>query len=224
MAGRDELSSVGASLDRLLDELECRRRRNDEAEEERALLVRELAHRVKNGFALVQAIARQTLSRVDPERYIAFADRLTALAGAYDLILTRDATVAAPIRDVIGNALRAHMDAGSQRVRLEGPEIALPADMTLPLSLVIHELATNATKYGSLGSDDGVLIVSWEAEGPDVRLSWREQGGPPVRVPTTKGFGSTLIERAFPARSSATCAFDFRPTGLVFDLHFSIVG
>jgi len=224
MAGADELSSVGASLDALLDELECRRRRNDEAQEERALLVRELAHRVKNGFALVQAIARQTLSRVDPERYAAFADRLTALAGAYDLILTREATVAAPMRDVIDNALRAHVEAGSNRVHLEGPEIALPAETTLPLSLVIHELATNATKYGSLGSDEGLLIVSWGVEGSEVRLRWLEQGGPGVTAPTTKGFGSTLIERAFPARSAATCSFDFRPTGLVFDLRFSIDG
>ena len=223
MAGPDELSSVGASLDQLLDELECRRRRNEEAEEERALLIKELAHRVKNGFALVQAIARQTLSRVDREGYQAFADRLTALAGSYDLILTKE-TSAASIRLVIENTLRALMEPGSVRVRLKGPGLALPAEFALPLSLVIHELATNATKYGSLGGDGGKVTITWEAEGSDVHLRWSEQGGPTVAAPVKKGFGSTLIERAFPAKALASCTSDFQPTGLVFDLTFSIAG
>ncbi|MGZ2487830.1 two-component sensor histidine kinase [Rhizobium pisi] len=221
MTGSDELEVVGATFDRLLDELEERRRRNEEVEEERILLVRELAHRVKNGFTLVQAIARQTFSRSDPERYNSFAERLAALAGTYDLILSREGS-ASPVRDVVSAALRAHVASEAEHIRLNGPEVVLPADTALPLSLVIHELATNATKYGSLGSEAGTVAIEWRHEDGRVFLLWTESGGPPVSKPTKRGFGSVLIERAFPAKAQARSHSDYRPEGLVFELVFSI--
>jgi len=221
MTGSDELEVVGATFDRLLDELEERRRRNEEVEEERILLVRELAHRVKNGFTLVQAIARQTFSRSDPERYNSFAERLAALAGTYDLILSREGS-ASPVRDVVSAALRAHVASEAEHIRLDGPEVVLPADTALPLSLVIHELATNATKYGSLGSEAGTVAIEWRHEDGRVFLLWTESGGPPVSKPTKRGFGSVLIERAFPAKAQARSHSDYRPEGLVFELVFSI--
>lgn len=220
MKGSDELAVVGATFDRLLDELDERRRRNEEAEEERILLVRELAHRVKNGFTLVQAIARQTFSRSDPERYNSFAERLAALAGTYDLILSREGS-ASSVRDIVSAALRAHVTSEAERIRLDGPDVVLPADIALPLSLVIHELATNATKYGSLGSEDGTVAIEWKSEDGRVLLLWTESGGPPVSAPTKRGFGSVLIERAFPAKAQARSRSDFRPEGLVFEVIFS---
>ncbi|PDS99414.1 histidine kinase [Rhizobium sp. S9] len=221
MKGPGELGLVGATFDRLLDELEDRRRQNQQAEEERSLLVRELAHRVKNGFTLVQAIARQTFSRSDPERYNSFAERLAALAGTYDLILSREGS-ASPIRDILSAALRAHVASQAERIRLDGPDVVLPADTALPLSLVIHELATNATKYGSLGSENGTVTIEWKHDDGRVLLLWTEAGGPPVSTPTKKGFGSVLIERAFPSKAQARSRVDYHTEGLIFEVIFSI--
>ncbi|EJT02421.1 HWE histidine kinase domain-containing protein [Rhizobium sp. CCGE 510] len=219
MRGPDELEVVGATFDRLLDELDERRRRNEQAEEERSLLVREMAHRVKNGFALVQAIARQTFSRSNPESYSAFAERLAALASTYDLILSREGS-AAPIGEIIAAALRAHI-ASEERIRLNGPDVVLPADIALPLSLVLHELATNATKYGSLGSEQGSVAIEWKHDDERVLLVWTETGGPAVSTPTKRGFGSVLIERAFSSKARAQSRSDYRPEGLVFEIVFS---
>ncbi|MBB2753925.1 UNVERIFIED_ORG: two-component sensor histidine kinase [Rhizobium aethiopicum] len=218
MTGPDELDVVGATFDRLLDELDERRRRNEQAEEERTLLVREMAHRVKNGFALVQAIARQTFSRANPESYIAFAERLAALAGTYDLILSREGS-AASVREIISAALRAHITS-EERIRLDGPDVVLPADIALPLSLVLHELATNATKYGSLGSEQGTVAIGWKHDDGRVLLVWTEAGGPPVSTPTKRGFGSVLIERAFSSKAQARSRSDYKPEGLVFEVVF----
>ncbi|OHV18754.1 HAMP domain-containing protein [Rhizobium sp. RMa-01] len=218
MTGPDELDVVGATFDRLLDELDERRRRNEQAEEERTLLVREMAHRVKNGFALVQAIARQTFSRANPESYVAFAERLAALAGTYDLILSREGS-AASVREIISAALRAHITS-EERIRLDGPDVVLPADIALPLSLVLHELATNATKYGSLGSEQGTVAIEWKHDDGRVLLVWTEAGGPPVSTPTKRGFGSVLIERAFSSNAQARSRSDYRPEGLVFEVVF----
>ncbi|MFS2154627.1 HWE histidine kinase domain-containing protein [Rhizobium sp. Rhizsp42] len=216
----DELHAVGASLDALLDELERRRVQNEQAEEDRGLLVRELAHRVKNGFTLVQAIARQTFARSDPAHYQSFSERLSALASTYDLILSREGS-ASSIRDVLAAALRAH-SADADRITVQGPDVVLPADLALPLSLVVHELATNATKYGSLGAENGRVSITWSHTGRGIDLSWREAGGPPVEEPSRKGFGSVLIERAFPAAARASSRTEFRADGLVFDLSFAL--
>lgn len=206
-------------LHSLLSELEDRRRRNEKAEEERTLLMRELAHRIKNGFALVQAIARQTFSRSDPDRYNSFSQRLGALAATYDLILAEKAT-SSSIVEVIETALRAHVEPNEERLDLNGPAVLLPPDAALPLSLVIHELATNATKYGSLGSEHDKVEIKWRRDGSDIVLTWSESGGPPVSEPTRKGFGSVLIERAFPSAARARTSTDFRTEGLIFRIAF----
>jgi two-component sensor histidine kinase len=221
MKPTDEMHAVGAALDSLLDELDCRRVQNEQAEEERMLLVRELAHRVKNGFALVQAIARQSFGKADPDAYHSFASRLSSLASTYDLLLSKDAT-ASTVREVVETALRAHAGDDHERFRLDGPDVPLPADLALPLSLVVHELATNATKHGSLGSETGQLSIEWTHGGARLYLLWTETGGPLVSPPTRKGFGSILIERAFPARARARCKPDYRAEGLVFEVAFSL--
>jgi len=218
MKPSDELHAVGAALDDLLDQLDARRSEAERSEEERMLLVRELAHRVKNGFALVQAISRQTFARSDPERYRSFSERLTALAGTYDLILAKEGS-ASSIKDVVQAALKAHAsDAG--RISFDGPDVVLPAEVALPLSLVIHELATNAIKYGSLGADHGTVGITWAAEGDRLDLRWVEAGGPTVTAPARKGFGSVLIERAFPSTAAPRFVVDYRPEGLHFEISF----
>ncbi|MBW6425521.1 histidine kinase [Rhizobium sp. XQZ8] len=218
MKPSDELHAVGAALDDLLDQLETRRAEAERNEEERMLLVRELAHRVKNGFALVQAISRQTFARSDPERYQSFSERLTALAGTYDLILGKEGSASA-IKDVLQAALKAHAS-DARRISFDGPDVVLPADVVLPLSLVVHELATNAIKYGSLGSDRGTVGITWTAEGGRVDLQWVESGGPAVKAPTRKGFGSVLIERALPPKSNPRTNVAFQPDGLHFYISF----
>tara|TARA_R110002020_G_scaffold170523_4_gene360287 strand:- start:5181 stop:6860 length:1680 start_codon:yes stop_codon:yes gene_type:complete len=219
MKDGDELASVGAALDRLLDELDDRRRRTEEVEAERELLARELAHRVKNGFALVQAIAQQTFRRSAPEQYRSFSQRLSGLAATYDLILSREAS-SSSVPEVVAAALKAHVDPVEERIRLQGPHVRLQADNALPLSLVIHELATNATKYGSLGGENGRVDVEWTVEEGRVLLTWKETGGPPVSLPTRKGFGSVLMEKAFPSKAQATTRFDYRLEGFVFEVSF----
>ena len=222
MAAADELSNVGSTLDSLLDELEDRRRRNEEADKERAVLLNELAHRVKNGFALVQAIARQTFSRAEPNRYHSFSNRLTALASTYDLLLTRNA-MASSVQEVLKSAARAHSGERENRIGLDGPDVDLSPDLALPLSLVIHELATNATKYGSLGSDTGKVAVEWKEEGNRLYFVWTESGGPRVDTPSQRGFGSVLIEKAFPSKAQSSSRSEFRPEGLRFELVFNLV-
>jgi two-component sensor histidine kinase len=216
----DELHAVGATLDKLLDELDARRHENEKAEETRELLVRELAHRVKNGFALVQAIARQAFAKAEPERYHSFSERLTALASTYDLILSREGS-ASSLRDVVSAALRAHLSV-PDRIVLEGVEVQLSPELALPLSLIIHELATNATKYGSLGAEDGRVSLHWKLSEDRVRLVWQELDGPPVKAPERTGFGTVLISRAFPAKAKAESHAEYRPDGLVFEMSFSV--
>lgn len=219
MQPSDELHGVGSALDDLLDELDARRIETERSEEERMLLVRELAHRVKNGFALVQAMSRQTFAGSDPDRYRTFSERLSALAGTYDLILAKEGA-ASQMRDVLEAALKAHSSDGD-RITFSGPDLVLPADIALPLSLVIHELATNAIKYGSLGASHGTVAISWTADAGRVNLVWLEAGGPTVTPPARKGFGSVLIERAFPTTATPHSHVDYKTEGLRFELGFS---
>jgi CheY-like chemotaxis protein len=149
MTPTDEVHAVGAALDSLLDELDCRRVQNERAEEERMLLVRELAHRVKNGFTLVQAIARRASGKANPDAYHSFASRLSSLASTYDLLLSKDAS-ASTVREVIETALRAHAGDDHERLHLNGPDVTLPADLALPLSLVITSWRRTRQSMGAL--------------------------------------------------------------------------
>lgn len=169
------------------------------------LLVDELNHRVKNSLATVQSIAAQTLRNTpEPEAFRRdFEARLLALSATHDL-LTATSWRSAGLRDVVLVELRPH---GSDRYRLSGPEIQLaPAD-ALSLGLIFHELATNAAKYGGLSDGEGRVEVAWriltEGAQPELELEWVETGGPPVVVPSRRGFGSRLIERSLEDGSAA---------------------
>ncbi|MCW6512191.1 sensor histidine kinase [Lichenifustis flavocetrariae] len=172
-----------------------------EAQRHQQLLINELNHRVKNTLAIIQSIAMQTLRGEDtsPEVREAFMARLMALADAHD-ILTAESWDGADLRAVIVKAAEVHRDAGGRsRCRLSGPPIRLTPKTAVALSMAFHELATNATKYGSLSIPSGEVDVDWSVErsgdADRLRLIWTERGGPNVVERTRKGFGSRLIER-----------------------------
>ncbi|MDF7776563.1 HWE histidine kinase domain-containing protein [Sphingomonas sp. AOB5] len=176
---------------------------------ERRLVNDEIGHRMKNTLSLVQAIAAHTL-RVIPDRepVIEFDRRLLALAASHDVLL-RSGT-AAPMRSAAVAALT-NLTA-QDRVSLEGPEVELNSQATLFFSMLVHELATNALKYGALSVPGGRVGVTWRIEGEDLVLDWHERGGPPVTQPTRKGFGSRLIERGL--GGAGAVKMDYLPTGL----------
>ena len=188
------------------------------AEEAKRLVLNESTHRIKNTLATVQAIAGQTLRHTPPDERQAFAARLRALGEAHDILITGNWDQA-PLRDVVERALRPFE---TSRIVISGQSAALPASSSLMLTLCLHELATNAAKYGALSNDSGKVHVAWEMLGSDrkVRLTWRETGGPPVTIPERKGFGSLLIEQAF-TTDRGPC-LDFRSEGLTCALELSL--
>jgi PAS domain S-box-containing protein len=195
------------------------------AEEQQKLLVREIKHRIKNTLATVQAIARQTLSGATREELEAFTGRLQALAGAHDL-LTSEHWNRAPLGDVVARAINAFDDVARERFVVDGrSDVWIDAERSSGLSMVLHELATNAIKYGALSNDTGKVEIDWETrqEGDRLLLTfrWREVGGPPVKAPERRGFGSSLIQRAL-ENESTSIGLDFDPAGLRFTLKLSL--
>ena len=199
------------------------------AEEQQALLMQEMAHRVKNTLALVQAVAAQTLrSATSLEAATdAFNGRLMALADAHD-VLIRGAWAEADLAAVVAGAMAPHIDAVQDRCAAAGPPVALGPRAVLTLSLMLHELATNAAKYGALSSPAGRVAIAWtirDAAPPPagdgramLRLHWRESGGPPVVPPTRCGFGSRLIERSLVHSFGGRVALRFPPEGAEMEL------
>lgn len=165
------------------------------AEAEQNMLNREIGHRLKNAFAMVQALAKQTLRPVqDRGPVLNFEQRLQALSSAHDILLGNNWANA----DVRTALLRVVDTLGmTEQVEIRGKDISVNPKGALSLSLLLHELTTNAVKYGSLSSVHGRVLVSWDVQGERedavLRLIWRETGGPPVIQPQSKGFGSRLI-------------------------------
>jgi two-component sensor histidine kinase/PAS domain-containing protein len=165
------------------------------AESEQQILNQELSHRLKNTLSIVQAIAAQTLRNVtEKDAVAAFNGRLHALSSAHDVLLQQSWSTAR-LRDVIRKVMHLHAD--PEKVLISGPEVPLGPKAGLSLSLLLHELGTNAVKYGSLSTDTGVVDISWdvsqEDEKPVLTLIWEEKGGPPALEPARRGFGSRLI-------------------------------
>ncbi|TGD96165.1 PAS domain-containing protein [Methylobacterium nonmethylotrophicum] len=203
---------IGAMLD-----ISARKR----AEEHQRLLTTELQHRIKNTLAMVQAIAAQTFrTTADPDAAReAFSARLISLGRAHD-ILTRSSWTEAPIAEVVEGALAVHRGGGTPRIRASGPDVRLAAKPALALALALHELATNAAKYGALSTETGSVDLRWHVVHADAAprfcLTWSEQGGPPILSPPAhRGFGSRLIERSFAAEADGEVKLTYAPTGLV---------
>ena len=189
-----------------------------QAEEHQKLLMAELNHRVKNTLAVVQSIAAQTLRRTTSLEGFAesFNGRLRALATAHSL-LTRGNWRSAGLEKLVQEALKAH-GTGRGAFETRGPELDLSPKQTLALSLVLHELATNAAKYGALSRRSGRVDIHWEilAENGSgtLRLGWVERGGPPVKQPQAKGFGTTLIQRSVSYDLDGAFEVAYEPDGL----------
>jgi PAS domain S-box-containing protein len=209
---------LGFGLERV--HLEEERRK---AEEAKALLVSESTHRIKNTLATVQAIARQTLPRIQEGDLQTFLARLHALGEAHE-VLTSDNWDSASLGEVVGRALKPFQASQDKRFVAKGPQVLLPASTSLALTMCLHELATNAAKYGALSNGTGRVRVTWKlvsnGERSKVRLSWRETGGPPVTAPERKGFGSLLIEQSFNGEGEGRV--DFRPDGVRCSLELSL--
>ena len=224
-SSQGELETVGEALDQLLDELALRQSATRNAEDHRDLLMRELSHRVKNTLAVVAAMANQTFRGSEDRRRVGeFTQRLTALSGAYDVLTAGDWSKA-DMRSVIETTLKPHRAATEHPFRLEGPDLSLPPEAVVALSLVIHELATNAVKYGALKQDNGHILINWNVPpdaGNRVHLTWDEFTKAAVSAPLNEGFGSKLIKRAFPEVLAPQIKIAFAADGLRFSLAFDI--
>ena len=180
------------------------------------LMNNELKHRVKNTLSMVSAIASQTLRGAESTAAATFQHRLEAFGRAHDA-LTAETWASASISDVVHTALRPHRT-GAERFRIGGPPMVITAKHAISLTLALHELATNATKYGALSNETGKIDVAWDLVEGDAgqrqfHLVWRESGGPPVTQPLRRGFGSQIIERVLPAEFDGEVRVSFEPDG-----------
>jgi PAS domain S-box-containing protein len=188
-----------------------------EAEETQRLLINELNHRVKNTLASVQAIAQHTLRRTkDPAGFVDnFAGRIQSLARVHTL-LTKTTWKSADLRDLIRDQLvQGAVD--ETRVTVCGPPVQLESQMTLHLALVLHELDTNALKYGALSAPSGHVTIAWTVEGQLLRLRWEERGGPPATSPSSRGFGTSLIEQSVKGEGG-NALMSVRTEGVVWEI------
>jgi PAS domain S-box-containing protein len=188
------------------------------AHERQNLLLHEIKHRIKNSLATVQAIVNQTLPGISPEERDELEGRLQALARAHDL-LTLEHWGEASVPDIVEHALAPFQTVHQKRFLVEGPNATLDARKAVLLGLALHELATNAVKYGALSNHAGCVRLNWNVEGEtdDSRLTllWQESGGPPVIPPTRKGFGSVMIDRAI-SSELGTSRWEFDPGGVAW--------
>ncbi|HZH51496.1 MAG TPA: HWE histidine kinase domain-containing protein [Microvirga sp.] len=190
------------------------------AAEHQELLLHELNHRVKNTLATVQSIVSQSLrsAPTPPEARAAIEQRMIALSRAHD-VLTRQGWEGASLRDIVAQAVEPFEAPGESRFHIQGPDIRLSPRMALDLAMALHELATNAVKYGALSNDTGTIRLTWTideaSDPPRLRLRWEEQGGPVVAPPKTRGFGSRLIERSLAQALGGEVHIEFAPTGVV---------
>jgi two-component sensor histidine kinase len=184
------------------------------AEEHRELLINELNHRVKNTLTIVQSIAAQTFKGVDAGARADFEQRLLTLSNVHSL-LTDESWDGAELHAVIRASLRPHLVDGRDRVTFDGPDFRLRSKSALALSMALHELATNALKYGALSVERGRVALHWTTDEGRFRLRWREDGGPAVVPPSRTGFGSRMIERGLRAEFEGEVKIDYRSAGVV---------
>jgi two-component sensor histidine kinase len=213
---RARLEELHAGEERLKAALATEKR----AAEHQRLLIDELNHRVKNTLATVQSITAQTLRTAETTKAAseALETRLLALSRAHD-VLTRESWEGADLKEVVGRALEPYQIHGERRLRITGQHVRLTPRMSLALAMALHELATNAAKYGALANKTGTINVSWTVQNgaapPRLLLQWVEAGGPPVTPPKRRGFGSRLIERSLAQDLDGQVDIAFAPTGVV---------
>ncbi len=194
-----------------------------EAEERQALLMREVDHRAKNALTVVQAAVRLTRAPDLDSYRLAIEGRVSALARAQTL-LAGDRWLGADLRALVEGELATFVGDG-QRAVLNGPRVALPAQAAQPLAMAVHELATNAVKYGALSMPSGRVGISWKVDGgakPVLRLRWVEREGPLVAAPTRRGFGSRVLEGTIQGQLGGALSLKWEATGLVCELELPL--
>jgi PAS domain S-box-containing protein len=194
------------------------------AEERINFLMREVTHRSKNLLTVVQAIAGQTgrTARTFDEFRTRFGDRLQGLAASHDLLVLQD-WQGASLAHLVRDQLAPFAEIGSTRLSVSGPDIVLRPEAAEAIGLALHELATNAVKYGALSTPGGQVRVAWELDSSDteprqLRLSWMENGGPIVTPPSSKGFGHVVFEQLVTRSLDGSVTMDFAPAGLSWTL------
>lgn len=178
------------------------------------LLINELSHRAKNLLAIIQSIAQQTFRGEEPISALLsrFEGRLGALSAAHG-ILTKEKWESVPLRRLVCDTFTA-VRTDDDNFTLEGPDLLLPPKVAVSLAMAVHELATNATKYGSLSQEGGSVSIKWSSDGERLRLDWKEHGGPPVSQPTKRGFGTRMIERGLAAELGGTVRIHYENDGV----------
>jgi PAS domain S-box-containing protein len=189
-----------------------------EAELHRRLLFEEMHHRIKNTLATVQAITHQSMrqSADMAEAELSISQRLVAMGKAHDLLVLNE-WISVDIRDVVSDAVMSYIGNGG-RMTLEGPSIVVSSKAALTIAMLLHELCTNAFKYGAWSNRTGFIDITWLLTAQAFNFRWAERGGPPVKPPSRRSFGSRLIETLLPTALDGRATLSFPPTGLVFEL------
>jgi PAS domain S-box-containing protein len=185
-----------------------------ESEQARDMLMREVNHRSKNLLSVVKVIARQTANRPAGDFMETFSNRLQALAANQD-ILVNNGWQQIEMHNLVENQI-GHFKSIISRVEIAGPEVKVSPQAAQAIGMAIHELATNAAKYGSLSNDAGKVAINWTVDGANFKMSWRESEGPAVARPTSQGFGTTVIDKLMSSSLSAEIKIDFAADGLVW--------
>jgi two-component sensor histidine kinase len=219
LSDRDaEIGLVGQELDAFWDELLVARAERERLENQRQLMSRELDHRVKNLLATVQVVARQTFAgAVAPETFQKYNGRLNAIASANALLMA-DRWQSAGLKDVVAASIAPFRDLKYDPFKIEGPEIACGSSASIAFGMALHELCTNAVKYGALSAPDGKVYLTWQVlkDADEFVMEWREEGGPLVKSNRKAGFGSTVVTSVLASQLDGRAELNFRPEGLVF--------
>lgn len=183
------------------------------------LLIEELNHRVKNTLAILQSIAIQTFRSASKAERQKFEGRLGALAEAHNLLST-EKWQGSDLHELVARVLQPYLLNNPERLRMSGPNVPISPRLAVILSMIVHEITTNAAKYGALSNDTGSVGLDWEVitenGKPKLRLIWTESGGPLVTAPVQRGFGSRLIERSARDQLGGEATVDFLPRGVVY--------
>jgi two-component sensor histidine kinase len=209
-----EIAEVRGSLRAAADVLRHRALEAGQARENQLLMIHELNHRVKNTLAIVQSLARSSLSEGGPAGLEKFNERIFALSQAHNLLTRRD-WKGADLRELVSEALASY----AGRVTLDGPDTPLTPNGAVALAMVFHELAANAVQYGALRLETGRVTVTWRPLASDgMVITWRETGGPPVTPPARQGFGSRLIKASLRGDLAGSAHIDYAREGLTCEL------
>jgi two-component sensor histidine kinase len=201
----------------------------ERAEAQRNLLLRELNHRVKNVFTLVDSLLMMSARSATSAEAFATAvrGRLRALNKAHELVQPGLSEIeiaeprAVPLKRVIADILAPYVQSDSEKFMLSGPDLQVSPQSITGIALILHELATNAAKYGALGHSDGKLLVSWTISDL-LQLEWSEREGPAHSTPTSTGFGGTLVKRTVEGQFKGTIEYRWKPHGLDIEIRIPL--